>query len=673
MKVLQFPLFRLTIGFLLGILFSYYFKLALEENLLLLGLSFFPLIGNYFYQRKNTQPHFSFGILTLLLSFSIGSFTLFSHTDSNKKLHYSHEESAFDSNNLIVAHIQEKIKSTKTNERYIANITEINGKKTTGKTILNIKKSDLNPKINCGNQLIIKGQLYKTKNAYNPNAFDYGKYLENKQIYSQLYTKDSSYLLTTAIKKDLFYYASAFRTTIITNLEKERFNKQTLAVAIALILGQKQEVSPEVMQDYQFAGAIHILSVSGLHIGFILLFLNFILKPIPNTPKGSFSKLFITIGLLSSFAFIAGLAPSVVRSVVMFSFVAIGFYLRRTTNIYHTILVSILLILLFQPYFLFDVGFQLSYLALFFIIWAQPLLTSIWNPKHKIAKTIWEILTVSMAAQIGTLPICLYYFHQFPGLFFLTNLIIIPFLSFIMILGILVMVLAALNYTPLFLTKPFEWSITGMNQVVNWIASFRGFVLQDIPFNSYFLISSYFCIITLIVWLKKPNFLKLNLVLIAIICFQLAYIKTEFEITNGKEWIVFHQKNNSLITERKGKEVRVYTNQLKDSNNNLNDYLTANFSTIKKSSNLQNLFYFNNRKIMMIDSTGVYLPNQSPDILLLTQSPRINLDRILQTIRPKIVIADGSNYKSVLNAWGKSCEKQKIPFHATAEKGFYKL
>ena len=182
-----------------------------------------------------------------------------------------------------------------------------------------------------------------------------------------------------------------------------------------------------------------------------MLFVTFILKPLPNTKRGSFIKLLIILASLSIFGIIAGLAPSVVRSVTMFSFVAIGNHLRRSVNIYHTLLVSILIILLFEPSFLFDVGFQLSYIALFFIIWLQPLLASIWLPKNKITKYIWDILTVSFAAQIGTLPLSIYYFHQFPGLFFVTNLVIIPLLSIIMVLGVLVMVLAAFGYVPFFL------------------------------------------------------------------------------------------------------------------------------------------------------------------------------------------------------------------------------
>ena len=176
----------------------------------------------------------------------------------------------------------------------------------------------------------------------------------------------------------------------------------------ALILGQQQDISKEILNDYQYAGAIHILSVSGLHVGFILLFLTFLLKPIPKNKLGNTIRLIIIIICLWGFAILAGLSPSVIRSVTMFSFVAVGMYLKRSTNIFHTLLVSMFLILFFQPSFLFDVGFQLSYLSLFFILWLQPLLSNIWTPKNKIVNYFWDILTVSFAAQIGAFPLSIF-------------------------------------------------------------------------------------------------------------------------------------------------------------------------------------------------------------------------------------------------------------------------
>ena len=677
MKVLHFPLARITIGFISGILFAYYFHLPLSLLFILLSISIGVFGVLYFLFKNKNKKIFYFGLTTYLLSFLIGISTQVIHIDHFQKSNYIHNTTIFEKPHSISIIIREKLKSSPFSDRYIAIINRVDEKKQTGRIILNIQKDSLHHEFEIGTPLLIKGILSKNKPPNNPNQFDYSKYLENKQIYAQLYADVEEIKIGTKIEKNIWYYSSKLRTRIIHNLEINNFNKTELNVAIALIMGQQQDISPEIIRDYQYAGAVHILSVSGLHIGFILIFVTFILKPIPNTKRGSFIKLLIILASLFSFGIIAGLAPSVVRSVTMFSFVAIGNHLRRCVNIYHTLLVSVLLILLFEPSFLFDVGFQLSYLALFFIIWLQPLLASIWLPKTKVLKYIWDILTVSFAAQLGTLPLSIYYFHQFPGLFFVTNLIIIPVLSIIMILGVLVMLLAALNSIPIFLSQLLEWSIYYLNKIINTIASLEQFIIQDIPLHFYLLLSSYLVVVTAIIWLKKPNFNKLVLVLISIIIVQISYLSIQWNIQNEQEWIVFNIKRNTLLAERNGESITVYANDsiLKSAqkNNILKSYRIGNLSSLREKKVLQNLFYFNGKKIFILDSSGVFPTNIHPDIIVLTQSPKINFERLLQTIKPKMVVADASNYKTIQKQWKATCIKQKIPFHATSEKGYYKL
>tara|TARA_R110000868_G_scaffold146710_2_gene367642 strand:+ start:628 stop:2649 length:2022 start_codon:yes stop_codon:yes gene_type:complete len=672
MKVLRFPLARITFGFILGIWIAFYSKPDLNFLFGLLFVSFFLFTISYFTQKRTIY----FGISTYFFAVCLGTITQTVHTDSYQKNNYIHKASAFETPQLISLVIREKLKKSNFNDRYIALIEQIDNVKTSGKIILNVAKDSLNHTFETGTCLQIKSVLIQTRSPENPNQFDYSTYLAQKQIYAQLYSDTESIAIGSMIKKDIWYYISKLRNNIIHNLEKNNFHKKELNVAIALIMGQRQDISPEIIQEYQYAGAIHILSVSGLHVGFILLFLTFILKPIPNTKKGALLKLVIIINSLWFFALIAGLSPSIVRSVTMFSFVAIGYHLRRSVNIYNTLLVSIFLILLFQPSFLFDVGFQLSYIALFFIIWFQPLLASIWSPKSWINKYIWGALTVSFAAQIGTLPLSVYYFHQFPGLFFITNLVIIPLLSFIMVVGVLVMISASFDYVPLLLVKPLEWSIYYLNKIITTIASFEKFVIHDIPLNFYLLLSSYLLIIASIIWFKKPNFNKLILVLISIIAFQVSYIRTKWDIQNQNEWIVFNQKRKTIIVERHGEKTTLFINdtKIKPKNNTiLNSYLVGNFSAVKNNEKLKNVAYFHGNEILILDSLGLYPKDIKPTIVVLTQSPKINMDRMLLILKPKIVVADASNYKNIQHNWKESCSKQKIPFHATAEKGFFKL
>jgi competence protein ComEC len=677
MKVLQFPLARITIAFVAGILLAYFLKPIPLTVFVFLAVIAIAFIEAYYADKRNAESQLRFGIATYLLAFSIGVTTQTVHTESNQKNNYTHCKKVFDKNHSFTFTLREKLKSTAFDERYIALLNSIDQQKASGRILLNISKDSINHSFVIGSQLKINGLLYKNTSQKNPNQFDYQKYLENKQIYAQLYAEPNEIQLSSEIIKDIWYYTAQLRTRIIQNLEKRQFSNKELNVAVALIMGQQQDIDPEIIQDYQYAGAVHILSVSGLHIGFILLFITYLLKPFPNTKKGAFIKLLISLTALFLFGILAGLAPSVVRSVAMFSFVAIGHYLRRSVNIYHTLLVSVLLILLFQPSFLFDVGFQLSYVALFFIVWLQPLFAKLWQPKNKIVNYFWDILTVSFAAQFGTLPLSIYYFHQFPGLFFVTNIIVLPFLGFIMGAGCLVMVLASFNWIPFYPAKILEISIFYLDKIIAFIASLEQFIIKDIPLNISLLVSSYLVIITTIIAFQQKQFKNLVWVLIAIVTLQLSAITTKWEVQKQAEFIVLNTSKKTQLIERNGTHAKLYANDniLKNLkvNKMLTSYLTANFSTLREKQNLKNLLYFKGNKILLIDSSKVYPKDIHPDVLIITQSPKINFDRLLQSIKPKMVVADASNYKSFQKRWKTICGQQKIPFHATSEKGFYRV
>ncbi|KAF2339888.1 ComEC/Rec2 family competence protein [Flavobacterium tistrianum] len=676
MKVLDFPLVKITIAFILGIIASYYLHFSISLISLSVSISFIGFCGAFFWSLRHNKKSILFGNLSYILSFCIGALTLLCHTQNLQKSNYTHCQTAFKKPQFVTLILREKLKSNDYSDRYIGLVKTISGKAYSGKIIVNIQKDSAKNPLIVGNNINVQTILQQNKPSKNPNQFDYSKYLADKQIYAQIYCQKKEVLVSKTIQKDIWYYCAKLHSRIISNLEKSKFNNAEMNVALALILGQQQEISQDIIQDYQYSGATHILSVSGLHVGFIMLFITFILKPIPNTRKGSFLKLTSILISLAGFAIISGLSPSVLRSVVMFSFVAIGSHLRRNGNIYHTLLVSILLILLFEPYFLFDVGFQLSYIALFFILWLHPILKDIYKPKNKLAAYIWEALTVSLAAQIGTLPLCLYYFHQFPGLFFVTNIIILPVLSFIMIAGIVVMIIAIFTSPPLFVTMIFEKSIYLLNLMIHAVASVDSFVIRDISFNFYHLWAFSLFIIGSIIWIKKPSFNKLILVLASIILIQISFILTKVETENKEELIVYNEKNNTLISERSGKNITLYTRdtiQKSVNKRNINSYLVGNSIALSKIKEIKNVLYFKNNKILIIDSTKVFSEKIQPDILILTQTSKINLDRVLENIRPKVVIADGSNSNSIQKYWKNSCHKKNIPFHSTKEKGYYQL
>jgi len=161
----------------------------------------------------------------------------------------------------------------------------------------------------------------------------------------------------------------------------------------------------------------------------------------------------------------------------MFSFIAYAMYLNRPTNTFNIIALSLFFILLIEPLFLFQVGFQMSYAAVFSIAWIYPKLQRFWYPENNFLRKVWQLLSVSVAAQLGVLPISLFYFHQFPALFFIANLIVVPFLGALLGLGILVLVLAVLNTLPQVLVLCYNFLIKTMNWVIKFVGKQEAFVL----------------------------------------------------------------------------------------------------------------------------------------------------------------------------------------------------
>ena len=273
------------------------------------------------------------------------------------------------------------------------------------------------------------------------------------------------------------------------------FTDDELAVMNALLLGQRQEISKQLSDNYSKAGAIHILAVSGLHVGVILLILSFILKPLERVNNGKLIKLVLVILSLWFFAILAGLSASVIRAVTMFSAIALGQFFNKRNAVEHSLIFSMFIILLWKPLFLFDVGFQLSYTAVFGIIWVQPVLYQLWKPTFFIVDKGWQLISVSVAAQLGVLPISLFYFHQFPALFFISNLIIIPFLGVILGLGLVVLVLSYVSILPVFLEGFYGDVISILNKVVAFVARQESFLFSEISFSALKMIFSYLLII----------------------------------------------------------------------------------------------------------------------------------------------------------------------------------
>jgi len=673
MKAFHYPILKLTIFLAIGIVASDYIYVSISLTLRGIGVILFVLLGTYLYCKKQKKILYWPSLIVLLMMVLVGVFISKLHAPTFSKSHYSHQEAIEDyQSHQLEFLIKKRLKPTTYNQRYYAELIKIDSIRVSGTLLINLSKKSHQTDFNVNEKILTSTFLQEVNGPLNPYQFNYKKYLKRLGIYHQVFLRDEIILVIPQSPNSITGYAETIREALNKRLQKLPFKPIELAFIKALLLGQRQDITADVYEDYAKAGAVHILAISGLHIGILLLILQFIMKPLLYFRHGKFVRLVLILCVLWSFAIIAGLSPSVVRAVMMFSLFAIVRRLKRTSNSLNTLAVSAFILLLIHPRFCFDVGFQLSYAAVASIIIVKPVLDKWWRIKHWIGNWFLDLLKVSIAAQIGVLPLSLYYFHQFPGLFFVTNMVVIPCLIVILGLGILMLVLIGIHQPPDLLIQILSWIIQLMNWFVEWVASKEAFLFDQISFDLTALIFSYLILFLLSIFYHKKTFKNLIVLGVCILGFQVV-VQQIPALTTKNSFIVFHKSRHSVFGFQSNQHLEIYHDL--DSINNLrilNDYKIGAAIKTQSNDSIQRVYKIDNKLLLIVDSLGVYnIKSVKLKWVLLRQSPKINLSRLIDSIRPELIIWDGSNYKTFQERWKKTCEETKTQFHQTSEKGSF--
>ncbi|GAA4307585.1 ComEC/Rec2 family competence protein [Pontixanthobacter gangjinensis] len=657
-----------------GMLLAFYTEADIKIVFTGFGIILLLSILAYIRARNQLFPDSLFGITCFLMIFSLGFCTAYFNKPENQTGHYIKYFSQPTDSLMISGIITEELKPTKFSRRFILETRELisPGKSIaiTGKVLLNIlADSTQNKTTRPGHIILSRWKPEEIKKPLNPFQFNYGKYLKQLKIEREIQIKDSG-IKIIGEKDDISTQAWHSRERIISGLKKHNFGADELAVFQALILGQRREISDELYKNYAAAGAIHILAISGLHIGILLLMLNWLLKPLDRSRKTRLLKIILILLLLWSFAFLTGLSASVVRAVCMFSFIAVGMQIKRKTSSLNSIFLSLFFLLLINPYYLFQVGFQLSYLAVLSIIIFQPIIYKLWTTKIQPVDYFWKLTSVSLAAQIGVVPLSLYYFHQFPGMLLLTNLIILPFLGIILGMGILVIILSVLGILPGIMEEIFSIILKGLNVFIEFIAGIESLVFSNIHFSLLQCLSLFLVILSLVILSKKVDFYRISFFLISILIFQLASYYEKWQLPYS-ESIVFHSSRSSMIGNKIEQSLHIYSRDFLQENL-LKDYSRErNIDRIIKKKP-EDILELSGKLCLVADTSSNYeIHNFKPEILILTGSPKVNLERLIDQLQPKQIVADGNNFRSYIELWRKTSENTKIPFHHTGEKGAY--
>lgn len=458
---MKFPvILKLLVPLILGVIVHFYLGFFVSIWILLGLLILTVLIAS----PLASKVHFfdkAFHFVAPFLFFLIGGFLSHIHKSNENEKYFANLGEGW--NNYLVRVIEtpeEKARSIKC----VVEVNEVDGQPSCGKSILYLEKDTnvLWPKY--GDLLYFNGRFNAIKSNGNPKEFDYARYLQIHDIYHQTYIKTEKWKKVGNEANPIFEYVYCLRGYFSEVIANSGMTDKNAMVANALLLGQKEFLDKDVLRSYSSAGAMHVLAVSGLHVGIVMLILNFLFSPFKKIKHGKKLFLLVVVGGIWFYAFITGLSPSVMRAAVMFTFIVIGKELQRDTTIYQSIMVSAFLLILIEPYIIFQVGFQLSYLAVLGIVYLQPKIENLIYIKNKILYKAWQISAVSIAAQIATFPLGLYYFHQFPNFFLVSNLLVIPLAFFILIVGITYL---TLHFIPI-LSDVLFWIFDGLISILNW-------------------------------------------------------------------------------------------------------------------------------------------------------------------------------------------------------------
>lgn len=427
----------------------------------------------YFWLSRRTRVNP--GWIALALLSLLGYTHLLLRIDTRRSSHLIHIEEEIRFYRATISRFpEEKTNSWRLEARVDAVFTNA-WENRRGNVLLYFPKEHFTRPFRYGDVLLINGSPTRPKVSTNPHQFDFAQFLSFRNIFHQHRLRgDDVLLIGHQPDNPVEAFAYRIRERAVEALRRFVTGSQEGAIAFALVLGVTDALDADLIDAYSATGAMHILAVSGMHISLIYLLLLRLLAPLNKRRTGRWMIAVISLAILWLYALITGLSPSVLRAVVMFSFLAIARPWSRTTNAYNTLAVSALCMLIWDPYLIFSVGFQLSYVAVLGIIHLYRQILTMWEPQRVALVEIWKVIAVSLAAQAATFPLGLLYFHQFPNYFLLANLLVVPLSSAILVGGL---ILVGISFSSI-LASGVGWILTWAIRLLNGII----FTMEDLPF-----------------------------------------------------------------------------------------------------------------------------------------------------------------------------------------------
>jgi competence protein ComEC len=683
----QAPFVRFVIPLLAGILLKIYFP-GFEAPFMFVVAALCTFLLLFEITRLSARKHLNylFGFVFSLVLFFLG--ILLVQIKYDNKIKISEENYTYTA--VIIENPQVKENSVKT----LIEITGIKADssfKTTKTKVLAYFQKDSSVNLKIGDLFIARSQINEIKHSGNPEVFNYARYMFFKETYYQTYLKADQFSVIDKNKGNrILIYANAVRQKLLDQYKKHHIAGDNFAVLSALTLGYKNDMSPEIKQSFSVSGAMHVLSVSGLHVGVIFYIISQLLFFLEKKKYGRIFRFIIVLVVLCGYATLTGLSSSVMRSTLMFSLMGFGDLFLRSKNTYNTIAASAFIMLLINPFSIMDVGFQLSYLAVMSIVFFQPRIYSLVQFSRFLPDKIWQLISVSIAAQIGTLPITLFYFHQFPVYFIITNIFVIPISTFIICTSV---VLLAFSFSTLigdFIAFLLNLQLNLFNGSVKLIESLPYSAIRSVFITNIESVILFCIILITSIYLIKRRLYWLKLAFYASMAFIVFNTIRIYNIRHESGLIVYNIPKTSAIEYYAGINNKLFINKSTDEVEKL---IKFNFQTFWDKQGIQNSvivkpnetsenkpwnsYFCNNKKIIQINSDKLKkFAVESPiivDYLILSENINMSISELQKYFSCKQVIFDSSNQLFRVNQWKKDCELLGQAYHSVLHQGAFIL
>lgn len=680
------PFLRILIPLIAGIILQWQFQFPVRLGWLVFSISFTGLILGFL------LPRFTRFRWNILSGFAIGFLFLSLGCLLTWYKDVRHDNSWFGKylkdNSTIVARLTESpVEKTNSYKAAATIISVSNGAKTvstTGDIIIYFRKDSSFVDVDEGNEIIFSKPLQEIKNAGNPGGFDYKRYSLFQGITHQVFLKQNEFVvLNSKQKKFLSGILNSIRRKTLSILRENISGEKEAGLAEALLIGYKDDLDQNLVQSYTNTGVVHIIAISGLHLGLIYWLLIRLFKPLRKRKKLKWLSPLLILAGLWLFSLVAGAQASVVRSAVMFTCIVIGESLSKKTSIYNTLAVSAFILLCYDPFWLWDVGFQLSYAAVLSIVIFMKPIYNWFYIKNKTLDFIWKLNAVSLAAQLLTTPLSIYHFHQFPNFFLLTNFVAVP-LSSVIVLGEIF--LCAVSFIPvvaLIIGKILSSLIWIMNSYIERIEALPHSLWDGLQINIPQTILLVIVVAGIGYWLLEKRKAGIWLGLSSFLFFIALRSFSFYEADHQKKLIVYNVPNHRAIDIMSGRNYFFVGDS-----DLLADGFVRNFHLkpsrilhrIEPSEKLddlnqaENILRYQQKHILLIDhNIELTQPKVKPDIdlLVISKNPKLFLPAVLKSFNVKQIVFDGSNSSWKISNWKNICDSSHIPYFNVAEKGAF--